>query len=150
MPVAARTPFFAANVSFRALFSMLARGQTGHIDIQHQEALSRVVMPHGLPFTYVDTADGCTSWLYMDSGKTIAGISDGRLLGEAVQAPCLGSHGIRSDAGVAVGDGMTTAHHAHEACDQLFLWCVVNAFLLQPDLLMYGSEEITLLQAISQ
>lgn len=51
VPVAARTPFFAAKVPFRALFSMLARWQTGYIDIQNQEFLSLVVVPYGVTFT---------------------------------------------------------------------------------------------------
>jgi hypothetical protein len=69
---------------------MLARWQTSDIDIQHQEFLSLGVMSPGVTFTYVDTAGSSTSWLDMDSGKTIEGISDGRLLGEALQAPGLG------------------------------------------------------------
>jgi hypothetical protein len=148
--VAVRTPFFTAQVACCAPFSRLARGQTGEVDIEDQEAVSLVVVSYCLAFASVETPARFTSLLNSDSGETIEGLRHGGLLGKVLQAPRRCSCGIRTKTRIDLTDGMTTAHHADEASEPLVIGCVEDAFLLQVKLCSQRGKAITLLQAIPE
>jgi hypothetical protein len=148
--VAVRTPFFTAQVACCAPFSRLARGQTGSVDIEDQESVSLVVVSYCLAFASGETTERFTSRLNIDSGETIEGLRHGGWLGTVLQAPRLCSCCIRTKTRIDLTDGMTTAHHADEASEQLVIGCVEDALLLQVKLFSQRGQEITLLQALPE
>jgi hypothetical protein len=77
VPVAVRAPFFPAQVALAAAFGLLACGETGSIDIQHQQTLARIVVVQGLPCAHKNGVERCTSLLDIEIGKAIEGIGNG-------------------------------------------------------------------------
>jgi hypothetical protein len=129
---------------------MLARWQTGSVDLEAQESVSRVVVSSRLTFASGDTTARFTSRLNMDRGETSEGLSHAGLVGTVLQAPCLCSCGLRTNTRIDLTDGMATAPHADEASEPLVIGGVEDAFLLQVKLFSPRGKDLTWLPAIPE
>lgn len=81
----------------------------------------------------------------MDISKTVAGIRTGGLLCKALYAPRLCPCVSWPHARVDVTEGMTAAHHAHEARAPLVSGRVQDALLWPVQLVSSGGKEIAVL-----
>lgn len=145
-----RAPFFAAKRAFRAPFSVLASWQTSQIHIQNQEILVLVLVVDRLSFAYIDAIDRRSSWLDVGLSEMIQGVCNGRLFGKALETPSSGSGGVRSNAGIDLGDGVAATQNAHQASEQFVIGGIRTVFLRSLHLRSQGSKEIPLWQAIAK
>lgn len=124
-----RAPLFAADIAFRAPFSVLARGQTSPIHIQKQEILVLVLVVDSFSFAYRDAIDRRSSLLDGSLSEMIQGVCNGRLFGKAMETPRSGQGGIWSNAGMDLGDGVAATQNAHQAREQFVIGGIRKVFL---------------------
>jgi hypothetical protein len=124
-----RAPFFAAKIAFRAPFSVLASWQTSQIHIQNQEILVRVLGVDRRSFAYIEAIDRRSLWLDGGSSAMIQGVCNSRWFGKALETPSSGPGGIRSNAGIDLGDGVAATQKAHQASEQFVRGGIRQVFL---------------------
>ena len=79
----------------------------------------------------------------------IQGVCNGRLFGKAMETPRSGQGGIRSKAGIDLGDGVAATQNAYQAREQFVIGGIRKVCLRSLHRLSQGSKEIPLWQAIA-